>query len=85
MRFIALIGGVVFVLGLFILITQILLPLLNRTPIFPYWRKNELRDKVDARREEVAVLKEEVASLEELVEIETVHKQLTEKLNAKSE
>ena len=54
------------VLWIYLMISQILLPISRGTRIFPAFRKDPLTEKVDATRDLVGTLKEQNANLDEL-------------------
>lgn len=60
---------VVILLGSYVVITEILVPIIKGQQIFPSFRKNPTRIKLEAAREELALLKEETELLKELEQV----------------
>lgn len=75
--------GILIVLATYVLITQVIVPLVRGTKTFPAFRKADgIALKVNETREEVVVLREQAENLTELEKLLKQRKQLEEKIDA---
>lgn len=67
---------------LFYVVTQIVIPLVKRTPLFPLFRMSEVKQKAEETREEVEHMREYVDDLQELGSLTKQKKSLEEQIAA---
>ena len=65
---------------IFVALTQIILPALERRPLFPAFRKSELSKKIDEKYGDVGELKEQVDELTDLINLAKKKTELQAKL-----
>lgn len=66
--------------GGFLLYTQILMPIIKSTKLFPAFRPSEIEKEVEEIRNTVAEMKEYATSLDDLVELENMQADLEKKI-----
>lgn len=84
MKLLALLSFIAVAAALYILVTQIMMPALYGTRLFPAFRKDPLEDEVIQAKFEVDTLEDRVDNLEDLVDLTKTKSRLKRELDQAS-